>query len=90
MANRSFVVSLSSLVNSFLIFQNKLRIERKVTEISNHVSLTPSIRKDRKTQRRNRSQSLLLKVFIRPAPAPLPKGGVWTGAGHSLRESPSS
>ena len=44
MANRSFVVSLNSLVNFFLIFQNKLRIERKVTEISNHDPLTPSIR----------------------------------------------
>ena len=44
MANRSFVVSLNSLVNSFVIFQNKLRIGWKVTEISNHDPLTPSIR----------------------------------------------
>ena len=50
MANRSFVVSLNSLVNSFLIFQNKLWIERKVTEISNHDPLTPSIRETSKTQ----------------------------------------
>ena len=35
MANRSFVVSLNSLVNSFVIFQNKLRIGWKVTESSN-------------------------------------------------------
>ena len=44
MVNRSFVVSLNSLVNSFVIIQNKLRIERKVIEISNHDPLTPSIR----------------------------------------------
>ena len=44
MTNWPFVVSLNSLVNSFVIFQNRLRIEWKVTEISNHDPLTPSIR----------------------------------------------
>ena len=44
MESPSFVVSLNSLVNSFVIFQNRLRIGWKVTEISNHDPLPPSMR----------------------------------------------